>query len=387
MRAALPNSFAPPRQQNHRPVHRGHCGADSYNARASIFLFLIVPDRLLYSIARPLLFSLDPETAHNLTLPALRSAAQLGLTGLLARPRSDPRTVMGLRFPNPVGLAAGLDKDGAYIDGLAALGFGFLEIGTVTPRAQPGNPKPRMFRLPAANALINRMGFNNGGVDAFVRNVQASRFYQERQGILGLNIGKNADTPIERATDDYLTCLAKVYPYAAYVTVNISSPNTKNLRQLQQASELDELLSQLKSSQAALADRHGRYVPIVLKIAPDLDEEQIKVVADALLRHRIDGVIATNTTITRDAVQGLPHAQEAGGLSGAPVRALSDRVVATLQRELGGALPIIGVGGILSGADAKIKMEAGASLVQLYTGLIYRGPALVRECAAALAAR
>lgn len=353
----------------------------------NILICHIVSDRLLYSLARPLLFSLDPETAHNLTLPALRRAARLGLTRMIARPAPDPRTVMGIRFPNPVGLAAGLDKDGAYIDGLAALGFGFIEVGTVTPRPQPGNPKPRMFRLPAANALINRMGFNNGGVDAFVRNVQASRFYQERQGILGLNIGKNADTPIERATDDYLTCLEKVYPYAAYVTVNISSPNTKNLRQLQQASELDDLLSKLKSSQASLADRHGRYVPIVLKIAPDLDDEQVKAIADALLRHRIDGVIATNTTITRDAVQGLPHAQEAGGLSGEPVRPLSNRVVAALHRELGGALPIIGVGGILSGADATAKMDAGASLVQLYTGLIYRGPTLVRECAAAIAAR
>jgi len=242
-----------------------------------------VSDKLLYALARPLLFSLDPETAHNLTLPALRRAY----------------------VPNPVGLAAGLDKDGAYIDGLAALGFGFIEIGTVTPRAQPGNPKPRMFRLPEAQALINRMGFNNGGVDAFVRNVQASRFYQERQGILGLNIGKNADTPIERATDDYLCCLDKVYPYAAYVTVNISSPNTKNLRQLQQASEIDALLASLKQAQSRLANTHGRYVPLVLKIAPDLDDEQIDTIASALLRHHIDGVIATNTTITRD---GQPRA-------------------------------------------------------------------------------
>ncbi len=343
-------------------------------------------DRLLYSLARPLLFSLDPESAHNLTLPALRTAARFGLAQWLPRPAPDPRTVMGLRFPNPVGLAAGLDKDGAYIDGLAALGFGFIEVGTVTPRPQPGNPQPRMFRLPAANALINRMGFNNGGVDAFVRNVQASRFYQEQQGILGLNIGKNADTPIARATDDYLACLDKVYPYAAYVTVNISSPNTKNLRQLQQASELDDLLFRLKQSQAKLADRHARYVPVVLKIAPDLDDEQVKAIAGALVRHKIDGVIATNTTITRDAVQGLPHAQETGGLSGAPVRELSTQVIAALHRELGGALPVIGVGGILSGADAKAKTDAGASLVQLYTGLIYRGPALVRECAAALAA-
>ncbi len=349
--------------------------------------FSIVSDKFLYSVARPLLFSLDPESAHNLTLPALRSAAKLGLAQLLPKPKADPRKVMGITFPNPVGLAAGLDKDGAYIDGLAALGFGFIEVGTVTPRAQPGNPKPRMFRLPQANALINRMGFNNGGVDAFVRNVQASRFFQEKQGVLGLNIGKNADTPIERATDDYLACLDKVYPYAAYVTVNISSPNTKNLRQLQQASELDDLLSKLKASQSALADRHGRYVPITLKIAPDLDGEQVKAIADALLRHRIDGVIATNTTITRDAVQELPHSEEAGGLSGAPVLELSNRVIAALSAELRGEIPIIGVGGIFSGADAKAKIDAGASLVQLYTGLIYRGPALVRECAQALASR
>ncbi len=342
-------------------------------------------DKFLYALARPLLFSLDPESAHNLTLPALRSAAALGLAHFLPTPKADPRTVMGITFPNPVGLAAGLDKDGAYIDGLAALGFGFIEVGTVTPRAQPGNPRPRMFRLPQANALINRMGFNNGGVDAFVRNVQGSRFYQEKQGVLGLNIGKNADTPIECATDDYLLCLEKVYPYAAYVTVNISSPNTKNLRQLQQASELDDLLSRLKQSQTMLADKHGRYVPIALKIAPDLDGEQIKAIADALLRHKIDGVIATNTTITRDAVQGLPHADEAGGLSGAPVLTLSNRVIAALSAELRGEIPIIGVGGIFTGADAKAKIDAGASLVQLYTGLIYRGPALVRECAQAIA--
>ena len=291
---------------------------------------------------------------------------------------------MGIRFPNPVGLAAGLDKDGACIDGLAALGFGFIEIGTVTPRAQPGNPKPRMFRLPQANALINRMGFNNGGVDAFVRNVQASRFYQDKQGVLGLNIGKNADTPIERATDDYLTCLEKVYPFADYVTVNISSPNTKNLRQLQQASELGALLSALKQAQHSLADRHGRYVPIALKIAPDLDAEQITTIADSLMQHQIDAVIATNTTTTRDAVQGLAHADEAGGLSGAPVLPLSNRVISALRAELGDTIPIIGVGGILSGADAREKMLAGASLVQVYTGLIYRGPALVSECVQAL---
>src|SRR3954467_15281822 len=267
-------------------------------------------DKLLYALARPLLFSLDAEEAHNLTLPALRRAAGLGLTRVLRRPSPDPRKVMGITFPNPVGLAAGLDKDGAYIDGLAALGFGSIEIGTVTPRAQPGNPKPRMFRLPAANAIINRMGFNNGGVDAFVANVQASRFFQEKRGVLGLNIGKNADTPIERAADDYLHCLQKVYPYASYVTVNISSPNTQNLRQLQGASELDALLSQLKGEQARLADQHGRYVPLALKIAPDVDADQIRDIAGALVRNGIDGVIATNTTLSRRGVDGMPHATE-----------------------------------------------------------------------------
>jgi dihydroorotate dehydrogenase len=343
-----------------------------------------VSDKLLYALARPLLFSLDAEEAHNLTLPALRRAAGLGLTRMLRRPLPDPRNVMGINFPNPVGLAAGLDKDGAYIDGLAALGFGFIEVGTVTPRAQSGNPKPRMFRLPEANAIINRMGFNNGGVDAFVRNVQASKFYRNKEGVLGLNIGKNADTPIERAAEDYLICLQKVYPYASYVTVNISSPNTKNLRQLQGASELDALLATLKDAQQRLADQHKRYVPITLKIAPDVDGEQVKNIADALLRHRFDGVIATNTTVTRDAVKGLPHAEETGGLSGAPVFNASNEVIRALKAELGDALPIIGVGGILSGADARAKVKAGAALVQLYSGLIYRGPALIRECADAL---
>ncbi len=341
-------------------------------------------DKLLYALTRPLLFALDAEHAHNLTLANLRRAEKLGLTKLLPCTPPDVREVMGIRFPNPVGLAAGLDKDGAYIDGLAALGFGFIEIGTVTPLAQAGNPKPRMFRLPMAQALINRMGFNNGGVDAFVANVQASRFYQNKEGVLGLNIGKNAATPIENAADDYLICLQKVYPYASYVTVNISSPNTKNLRQLQGESELDALLSRLKEAQLRLADQHKRYVPLTLKIAPDIDVEQIKTIAGALLRHKIDGVIATNTTTSRDAVAGLPHAQETGGLSGAPVFALSNRVVKGLRAELGDALPIIGVGGILSGSQAKEKQDAGAALVQVYSGLIYRGPALVRECAAAL---
>jgi dihydroorotate dehydrogenase len=345
---------------------------------------MLMSDKLLYALARPFLFSLDPEAAHNLTLPALQRATALGLTRALPRPKPDPRTVMGLTFPNPVGLAAGLDKDGAYIDGLASLGFGFIEIGTVTPRAQRGNPQPRMFRLPQANALINRMGFNNGGIDAFVANVQASKFYQNKEGVLGLNIGKNADTPIERAAEDYLYCLEKVYPYASYVTVNISSPNTKDLRQLQGASELDGLLTRLKEAQHRLADQHMRYVPIALKIAPDMDIEQIKSVADALVRHKIDAVIATNTTIRRESVKGMPYADETGGLSGVPVFDLSNTVISSLRKEMGDALPIIGVGGILSGKDAQTKMDAGASLVQVYTGLIYRGPALVRECASQL---
>jgi dihydroorotate dehydrogenase len=326
---------------------------------------------------------MDPESAHNLTLPMLRRAASMGLASF-AKPANDPRTVMGITFPNPVGLAAGLDKDGAYIDGLASLGFGFIEVGTVTPRAQPGNPMPRMFRLPQANAIINRMGFNNGGVDAFVSNVRASRFYQNKEGVLGLNIGKNADTPIERAVDDYLICLEKVYPYASYVTVNISSPNTKNLRQLQGASELDGLLAKLKDAQMRLSDQHKRYVPITLKIAPDIDAEQIKVIAQSLLHYKMDAVIATNTTISREAVKNLKHSEETGGLSGAPVFEASNTVIRALKSEVGDALPIIGVGGILNGQNARAKVDAGASLVQLYTGLIYSGPALIRECASAL---
>jgi len=335
----------------------------------------------LYPLARRALFCLDAEQAHHLTLATLRSAASLGLAGLIGQTLpEDPRTVMGIRFPNPVGLAAGLDKDGSCIDGLAALGFGFVEVGTVTPRPQPGNPKPRIFRLPQAEAIINRMGFNNGGVEQFLQNVQSARY----KGPLGLNIGKNADTPIERAVDDYLICLEKVYPYATYVTVNISSPNTKNLRQLQGGDELDALLGKLKDKQRALSDRHGKYVPIALKIAPDLDDEQIKVIAGTLTRHGFDGVIATNTTLSREAVAGLPYANETGGLSGRPVFEASNRVIRALAAELGGALPIIGVGGILSGADAQAKLDAGASLVQIYSGLIYRGPELVRECVQAL---
>jgi dihydroorotate dehydrogenase len=340
--------------------------------------------KLLYALGRPLLFSMSPESAHNLTLPALRRAASLGLTSLLSTPVPDPRTVMGITFPNPVGLAAGLDKDGAYIDGLAALGFGSIEVGTVTPLAQPGNPKPRIFRLPSKEAVINRMGFNNGGVDAFVRNVQGSRFYQDKQGVLGLNIGKNAATPIENAVDDYLICLNKVYPYASYVTVNISSPNTKNLRQLQGGSELDGLLAQLKTAQLRLADQHQRYVPLALKIAPDVTGDQIKEIAGALLRHKIDGVIATNTTLDHRMVDRVRHGMETGGVSGAPVFEPSNIVIRALKAELGNEIPIIGVGGILRGEDAREKIKLGASLVQLYSGLIYKGPALIGDCANAI---
>ena len=335
----------------------------------------------MFPIIRSALFALDPETAHHASLDALRSAHCLGTLPLLVkRPASDPRTVMGLTFPNPVGLAAGLDKNGAYINALAALGFGFIEIGTVTPRPQPGNPKPRLFRLPEAQAIINRMGFNNNGVDALVENVKCAKF----KGILGINIGKNADTPIEKAADDYLIGLRKVYTHASYIAINISSPNTKNLRQLQGSDELDALLSQLKVEQEHLADLHDKYVPLALKIAPDLDPEQIKQIATLLIRHRIDGVIATNTTLSREGVETLTHSNEAGGLSGAPVRDKSTAVIRQLAAELHGALPIIGVGGILNGKDALEKMQAGASLVQFYSGMIYRGWDLVAECAAAI---
>jgi dihydroorotate dehydrogenase len=338
----------------------------------------------LYALARPCLFKLDAEQAHLLTFSLLDTLEKTGLSKL-CQPAvvHSPRNVMGLEFPNPVGLAAGLDKDGAHIDTLARFGFGFIEVGTVTPRPQAGNPKPRLFRLPEAQALINRMGFNNGGVEAFVRNVQSSSFFQ-RGGILGLNIGKNADTPIEHAVRDYMLCLEKVYPYASYVTVNISSPNTKNLRQLQSADELGQLLDQLKNRQQQLAMQYQKKVPLVLKIAPDLDSEQVQAVADNLLKYQIEGVIATNTTVSRQAVEGLPHANESGGLSGAPVKEASTQMIQQLHQLLQGKIPIIGVGGIGSGADAAQKIRAGASLVQLYTGLIYRGPALVQECAAAL---
>jgi dihydroorotate dehydrogenase len=336
---------------------------------------------MMYSLLNPLLFRLEPETAHHATLDALAKAHRCGLLSLVAaRIPDDPRTVMGLTFPNPVGLAAGLDKDGAYIDALAALGFGFIEIGTVTPLPQPGNPRPRLFRLPEARALINRMGFNNQGVDVLVENVKHAKF----RGILGINIGKNAATPIERAAEDYLTCLRKVYTHASYVTVNISSPNTKNLRQLQGGDELTALLAQLKEEQSRLADLHGKYVPLTVKIAPDLEPDEIRQIAALLVRHRIDAVIATNTTLSRIGVMHLPHGKETGGLSGTPVRDRSTAVIRELAAALDGALPIIGVGGILNGEDALEKVRAGASLVQIYSGMIYRGPELIAEAAAAL---
>lgn len=336
---------------------------------------------MFYQTIRPLLFRLDAERAHHLTLTGLKVIAAARLTGLLpAVPECRPRRVMGLDFPNAVGLAAGLDKNGECIDGLAALGFGFIEIGTVTPRPQPGNPRPRVFRIPQARGIINRFGFNNDGVDALLEKVAGARY----RGILGINIGKNFDTPIECATDDYLLCLRKVYPHASYVTVNISSPNTRNLRQLQDKAALEALLSELKREQQALADRHGKYVPLVLKIAPDLESMQIAEIAGLLLKYRIDGVIATNTTLSREGVEGLANAEEAGGLSGAPVRNRSTAVIRQLSLALGGELPIIGVGGILDGADAEEKLRAGASLVQVYSGLIYRGPALVGEVCQAL---
>lgn len=333
----------------------------------------------LYPWIRPLVFTLPPEAAHRLTLACLDIVYDSGL--LQPRPSfSTPVRVMGLDFPNPVGLAAGLDKEGTHISALAALGFGFIEIGTVTPRPQPGNPKPRLFRLPEAEAIINRMGFNNPGVDQLVMNVQQSGF----KGILGINIGKNKDTPMQHAVDDYLECLEKVYAHASYVTVNISSPNTQNLRELQKDDALDALLSAIKLRQASLADKHGKYIPIALKIAPDLDEAQIAAIAALLMVHRMDAVIATNTTLTRDAVQGLPYADEAGGLSGAPVREPSMRVIRALAHHLKREIPIIGVGGIGSGATAKEKIDAGAQLVQLYSGLIYQGPGLISACVQAL---
>ncbi len=341
-----------------------------------------------YALTRPFLFGLDPEAAHELTLASIARLQNTPAQCLWAQARiSDPVTVSGLKFPNRVGLAAGLDKNGRCIDGLGAMGFGFIEVGTVTPKAQPGNAKPRMFRIVQKQALINRLGFNNDGLAAFVANVQRAHSFRRAGGIVGLNIGKNASTPIEDAASDYLLGLAGVYPHADYVTVNISSPNTKNLRALQSDAALDALLSALQERRSALAREHGKTVPMFVKIAPDLDEAQVGVIAATLGRCGIDGVIATNTTLSRYAVQGLPHADEAGGLSGTPVLAASNRVIAQLRAALGRGYPIIGVGGVMSAADAQAKVAAGADLVQIYTGLIYGGPALVTAAAKALAAR
>ena len=350
----------------------------------------------MYSLLRPLIFRLEPEQAHHTTLAMLKLAARFGLTAPVP-PRSRPTELMGLQLPNPVGLAAGLDKNGEYIDALAALGFGFLELGTVTPLPQPGNPKPRLFRLPQAQAIINRFGFNNEGLEAFVRNVRTSRAWQKRQTlptgapcqpgtppVLGLNIGKNAATPLESATRDYLTGLAAVMPLADYVAVNISSPNTANLRKLQGGNELDELLGALDRERQRLATSVGRNPPLLLKIAPDLDDDQIAVIIEALVRHHIDGVIATNTTLSREAVKGLPHAEETGGLSGRPVFEASNRVIRALRAGLPARYPIIGVGGVMSAQDAVAKIEAGADLVQIYSGLVYEGPALVSAAARAI---
>ena len=358
------------------------------------YLMSLVP----YGLVRPFLFGMDAEAAHDFTLQALARTQGTPLQLAYAQAQiADPVTIAGLRFPNRVGLAAGLDKNARCIDALGAMGFGFIEVGTVTPLAQSGSPKPRMFRLPAAQALINRMGFNNGGLDAFVANVQASQLRRSRHPglLLGLNIGKNAATPIERATDDYLACLDGVYGHADYVTVNISSPNTKNLRDLQSDAALDTLLSAIAQRRHELAQHHAVFdqagnkqpkrTPIFLKIAPDLESDQISVIAATLLRHGIDGVIATNTTLSRAAVQGLTHGDEAGGLSGAPVRETSNAVIRQLRQALGPHYPIIGVGGILCAQDALDKRAAGADLVQIYTGLIYQGPALVKQVAKALA--
>ena len=335
----------------------------------------------MYSLLRSLLFTLPTETSHNVSLKSLDSLRRLGLIGLISHDvADDPRHVMGLTFPNPVGLAAGLDKNGDHIDAMAALGFGFIEIGTVTPRPQPGNPQPRLFRLPKANAIINRMGFNNKGIDYLIERVKEANY----RGILGINIGKNFDTPVERAVDDYLICMRKAYPHASYITVNLASPNTPGLRDLQFGEPLNNLLAALKAEQQVLADLHSVYVPVVVKIAPDMIEEDVDTVAQALLDNGIDGVIATNTTIDKRAVADLPHGDEMGGLSGAPVREKSTKVVARLAKVLDGRMPIIGVGGIDSGDAAAEKQQAGAELVQIYTGFIYRGPALVAECATAL---
>ena len=330
----------------------------------------------MYNLARQLLFKLSPETSHDLSLDLIGAGGRLGLNGLLCKaPARLPVTVMGLDFPNPVGLAAGLDKNGAAIDGFAQLGFGFVEIGTVTPRPQPGNDKPRIFRLVDAEGLINRMGFNNHGVDNLVENVKKAHF----DGVLGINIGKNKDTPVEQGKDDYLICMEKIYAYAGYIAINISSPNTPGLRTLQYGEALDDLLTAIKNKQNDLQAMHHKYVPIAVKIAPDLSEEELIQVADSLVRHNIDGVIATNTTLDRSLVQGMKNCDQTGGLSGRPLQLKSTEIIRRLSLELNGRLPIIGVGGIDSVIAAREKIAAGASLVQIYSGFIFKGPPLIKE--------
>ena len=337
----------------------------------------------MYSLVRRALFIADPETAHGLALEGLRLGHGVGATSLLCKTISQPVTVMGLEFPNPVGMAAGMDKNGDYIDALGSVGFGFVEIGTVTPRPQPGNPKPRIFRIEKANAMINRLGFNNKGVDYLVRQAQKRTF----SGILGINIGKNFDTPNEKAVDDYLIGLEKVYPHADYITINVSSPNTKNLRDLQDAEQLDALLGALNSRRIELTDEFDKRVPLVVKVAPDLEDQQIPEIAEVVVSNGFDGLIATNTTISREEVKGLPHANEQGGLSGAPVRGRANHVLAAFRAALPAEVALIGTGGITSGEDAAEKIKLGADLVQFYTGFVYKGPDLVTDCLKAIAAQ
>ena len=330
----------------------------------------------MYSLARSFLFCLDAERAHDLGLLGIETAYRTGLNPLLAaKPAPLPTQVFGLHFANPVGLAAGLDKNGAHIDALAALGFGFIEVGTTTPRPQAGNPKPRMWRLPEHQAVINRLGFNNEGVDALVRNVERARY----GGVLGINIGKNKDTPNERAVDDYITCLTRVYARASYVTVNISSPNTQGLRDLQEEETLKRFIGTLREAQEKLAAQHGARKPMLLKIAPDLGDAELDAIVSVLLAAGIDGLICTNTTIDRSTIAGATHAEEAGGLSGKPLFDKATSVLHGMAQRLGGRIPLVGVGGILNGADAAAKIAAGAKLVQFYSGMIYRGPELIRE--------
>lgn len=335
---------------------------------------------MLYQFVQKALFAIDPERAHDLALQGLRLAHRLGATPWLCSHPGPPVHCMGLEFPNPLGLAAGLDKNADYFEALGDLGFGFIEVGTVTPRPQPGNARPRIFRIPPAQAVINRLGFNNKGVDYLVRRVRSHRF----KGVLGINIGKNFDTPLEQAAQDYIHCLEKIYPHADYVTVNISSPNTAHLRELQAARYLDRLLGHIGQCRQRLTEHHGRRVPIAIKVAPDLEPEAIRDIARTVIKHRMDAIIATNTTISRNGVEGLPHAAEQGGLSGRPLKALADQALGSFRRQLAGEVALIGVGGISSGRDATDKLDLGADLVQLYTGLIYRGPALVGECLAAI---